>query len=96
MQRPSRRREAFRGDLETARARIAELLEDPDTKPSDIIAIFDKLAKYSMREKQDVVVMTPKLLNELADVVMRFVPAQTDRKQIEEGWLDILADHIGS
>jgi len=31
----------------------------------------------------------------LADVVMRFVPAKTDRKQIEEAWLDILAEHIG-
>lgn len=70
---PSALREAFRGDLETARARIAELLEDPETKPSDIIAIFDKLAKYSLGEKRDVVVMTPTVMNELGAVVARFV-----------------------
>ncbi len=51
---PSALREAFRGDLETARARIAELLEDPDTKPSDIISIFDKLAKYGVGERKTV------------------------------------------
>ena len=93
---PSALREAFRGDLETARARVAELLEDPDTKPSDIIAIFDRLAKYSMREKREVVVMTPAVMNELGAVVARFVTDEADRDQIKQEWLDILADHIGS
>ena len=88
-------REAFRGDLETARARVAELLEDPDTKPSDIIAIFDRLAKYSMREKREVVVMTPKVMNELGAVVARFVTDKATQDQIKDEWIGVLRRHIG-
>ena len=82
--------------METALVLIVELLEDPDTKPTDIIRIFDKLAKYGLGEKHERVVLTTKLLNELADVVIRFVPSEADREQIKQAWLDILADHIGA
>ena len=91
---PSALREAFRGDLETARARIAELLEDPDTKPSDIISIFDKLAKYSMREKEDVVVMTPTVMKELATAVKRFVTDKAAQDQIKDEWIEVLRRHL--
>ncbi len=92
---PSVLREAFRGDLETARTRIAELLEDPDTRASDVISIFDKLAKYSMREKEDVVVMTPTVMNELGAVVARFVTDKAAQEEIKDEWIGVLRRHIG-
>ena len=92
---PSALREAFRGDLETARARIAELLADPDTKPSDIISIFDKLAKYSLREKREVVVMTPTVMNELGAVVACFVTDKAAQDQIRDEWIGVLRKHLG-
>ncbi len=92
---PNALREAFRGDLETARARIAELLDDPDTKPSDVISIFDKLAKYSMREMEDVVVMTPTVMRELAAVVKRFVTVKAAQEEIKDEWIGVLRRHLG-
>ena len=100
-------REAFRGDLETARTKMLAILEREGpaceecgrggrARDSDVVAIFDKLAKYSLRERREVVVMTPKVMNELGAVVARFVTDEADRDQIKQEWLDILADYIGS
>lgn len=38
-------RAAFRADLETARTRILEILADDEAETSDLISIFDKLAR---------------------------------------------------
>mgnify|MGYP003140292744 CR=1 FL=1 len=89
-----RLREAFRGDLETARVRIVEILADADADPKDIIAIFDKLAKYSVGEKRDGVVVDAELLNELFEPVQRCVQDSSELMGIREQWLDVLGQRL--
>ena len=87
-------REAFRIDLETARQRISVILDDPDADPKDIISIFDKLAKYSVGEKRDGVVVDPELLNEFFAVVGRFISDEKALETIRTEWLDVLASKL--
>ena len=87
-------REAFRIDLETARQRISVILDDPDADPKDIISIFDKLAKYSIGEKRDGVVVDPELLNEFFAVVGRFISDEKALETIRTEWLDVLASKL--
>jgi len=87
-------REAFRIDLETARQRISVILDDPDADPKDIISIFDKLAKYSVGEKRDGVVVDPELLNEFFAVVGRFISDEKALETIRTQWLDVLASKL--
>lgn len=87
-------RDAFRGDLETARQRIVEILADADADPKDLIAIFDKLAKYSVGEKRDGVVVDAELLNELFAPVQRCVQDSSELLGIREQWLDALGQRL--
>ena len=87
-------REAFRIDLETARQRISVILDDPDADPKDIISIFDKLAKYSVGEKRDGVVVDPELLNEFFAVVGRFISDEKALETILTEWLDVLGNKL--
>ena len=87
-------REAFRGDLETARVRIVEILADAAADPKDLIAIFDKLAKYSVGEKKDGVVVDHELLNELFEPVQRCVQDDSELRGIRERWLDVLGRRL--
>ena len=41
-------REAFRGDIPTARAKLLEKLERDELKPAELINYIDKCAKYSI------------------------------------------------
>ena len=91
---PNRIREAFRIDLETARQRISVILDDPDADPKDIISIFDKLAKYSIGEKRDGVVVDPELLNEFFAVVGRFISDEKALETIRTEWLDVLGNKL--
>ena len=87
-------REAFRGDLETARQRIVGILADDDADPKDLIAIFDKLAKYSVGEKRDGVTVDHELLNELFEPVQRCVRDSSELMGIREQWLDALGRRL--
>jgi len=87
-------REAFRGDLEVARQRIVGILADADADPKDLIAIFDKLAKYSVGEKREGVVVDAELLNELFEPVERCVQDSGDLMVIREQWLDVLGQRL--
>ena len=89
-------REAFRGDLETARLRIVEILADADADPKDLIAIFDKLAKYSVGEKREGVVVDAELLNDLFEPVQRLVSSESDLLAVREEWLDVLGHRLRS
>ena len=86
-------REAFRGDLETARQRIVGILADDDADPKDIIAIFDKLAKYSMPEGGGVTV-DAELLNELFEPVQRLTSDAGELQVVREQWLDVLGQRL--
>ena len=87
-------REAFRGDLETARCRLVEILADTDADPKDLIAIFDKLAKYSVGEKRDGVVVDAELLNELFEPVQRLTSDEGELRGVREQWLDVLGHRL--
>ena len=87
-------REAFRGDLETARLRIVGILADTAADPKDIIAIFDKLAKYSVGEKREGVVVDHELLNDLFEPVQRCVRDSSELMGIREEWLDALGRRL--
>jgi hypothetical protein len=87
-------REAFRGDLETARQRIVGILADDDADPKDLIAIFDKLAKYSVGPKADGVVVDHELLNDLFEPVQRCVQDSSELRGIREQWLDVLGQRL--
>ena len=87
-------REAFRGDLETARQRLVEILADADAEPRDLIAIFDKLAKYSVGEKRDGVVVDAELLNDLFEPVARLVSDEAELRGVREHWLDVLGQRL--
>ena len=87
-------REAFRGDLETARLRLVEILADDDADPKDLIAIFDKLAKYSVGEKREGVTVDHELLNELFEPVQRCVRDAVQLSEIRERWLDALGQRL--
>jgi len=87
-------REAFRGDLEVARRRIVGILADDDADPKDLIAIFDKLAKYSVGEKRDGVTVDHDLLNELFEPVQRCVRDSSELMGIREQWLDVLGRRL--
>ena len=86
-------REAFRGDLEVARQRIVGILADGDADPKDLIAIFDKLAKYSMPEGGGVTV-DHELLNDLFEPVQRCVQDSSELMGIREQWLDVLGQRL--
>lgn len=87
-------REAFRGDLETARLRIVEILADTAADPKDIIAIFDKLAKYSVGEKRDGVVVDAELLNDLFEPVQLLTSDEGELMGVRERWLDVLSQRL--
>ena len=87
-------REAFRGDLEVARLRIVGILADADADPKDLIAIFDKLAKYSVGEKREGVVVDHDLLNDLFEPVQRYVRDSAQLSEIRERWLDALGQRL--
>jgi hypothetical protein len=87
-------REAFRGDLETARLRIVAILADTTADPKDIINIFDKLAKYSVGEKREGVVVDHELLNDLFEPVQRCVRDSSELAGIRERWLDVLGQRL--
>ena len=89
-------RAAFRVDLETARARILEILADDEAETGDLISIFDKLARYSIGEKRDGVVVDSELLNEFFDVVQRYIVDDDALKVIRNEWLSLLARKLRS
>lgn len=89
-------RAAFRADLETARARILEILADDEAETGDLISIFDKLARYSIGEKRDGVVVDSDLLNDFFDVVQRYIVDEDALKVIRNDWLSLLARKLKS
>ena len=89
-------RAAFRADLETARTRILEILADDEAETGDLISIFDKLARYSIGEKRDGVVVDSELLNEFFDVVQRYIVDDDALKVIRNEWLSLLARKLKS
>jgi hypothetical protein len=89
-------RAAFRADLETARARILEILADDEAETTDLISIFDKLARYSIGEKRDGVVVDSELLNDFFDVVERYIVDEDALKVIRDEWLSLLARKLKS
>jgi hypothetical protein len=89
-------RAAFRADLETARTRILEILADDEAETGDLISIFDKLARYSIGEKRDGVVVDSELLNEFFDVVQRYIVDDDALKVIRNEWLSLLARKLRS
>ena len=99
---PSALREAFRGDLETAREKMLAILEREGpaceecgssgrARDSDVIGIFDKFAKYGIGERQTVSrdeLVT--VLRRLWDVVVEFNLIEDPNERLEaikEGWL---------
>jgi hypothetical protein len=89
-------RAAFRNDLETARARILDILADDEAETTDLISIFDKLARYSIGEKRDGVVVDSDLLNDFFDVVQRYIVDEKSLKVIRDEWLSLLARKLKS
>ena len=89
-------RAAFRGDLETARDRILEILADDEAETTDLISIFDKLARYSIGEKRDGVVVDSELLNDFFGVVERYIVDEDALKVIRDEWLSLLARKLKS
>ena len=89
-------RAAFRADLETARTRILEILADDEAETGDLISIFDKLARYSIGEKRDGVVVDSELLNDFFDVVERYIVDEDALKVIRDEWLSLLARKLKS
>jgi len=89
-------RAAFRADLETARARILEILADDEAETTDLISIFDKLARYSIGEKRDGVVVDSELLNDFFGVVERYIVDEDSLKVIRDEWLSLLARKLKS
>ena len=89
-------RAAFRGDLETARDRILEILADDEAATADWISIFDKLARFSIGEKRDGVVVDSELLNDFFDVVERYIVDEDALKVIRDEWLSLLARKLKS
>ena len=89
-------RAAFRADLETARTRILEILADDEAETGDLISIFDKLARYSIGEKRDGVVVDSEWLNEFFDVVQRYIVDDDALKVIRNEWLTLLARKLRS
>jgi hypothetical protein len=89
-------RAAFRADLETARARILEILADDEAETTDLISIFDKLARYSIGEKRDGVVVDSELLNDFFGVVERYIVDEDALKVIRDEWLSLLARKLKS
>ena len=92
---PSQFRRRMRGSLEERLHIAEEIADDPDGRPADRIRALEFFAKYGLGGRDDHLVLDADLLNRLVAVVIRFVPAQADREQIKEEWLDIIADHIG-
>ena len=70
------------------------ILADADADTKDLIAIFDKLAKYSVGEKREGVVVDAELLNELFEPVERCVQDSGDLMGIREQWLDVLGQRL--
>ena len=65
-----------------------------EADPKDLIAIFDKLAKYSVGEKRDGVTVDHDLLNELFEPVQRCVRDSSELMGIREQWLDVLGRRL--
>ena len=86
-------REAFKGDLETARLRIVEILHDPEAEPRDLIQIFDKLGKYAVGEA-DGITVDAELLNELFEPVKHCVQDESELQGIRDHWLDVLGGRL--
>tara|TARA_R110002124_G_scaffold46782_1_gene140002 strand:+ start:116 stop:514 length:399 start_codon:yes stop_codon:yes gene_type:complete len=89
-------REAFRQDLEIARERLLEIMADPEADTRDLISIFDKLAKYSVGEKRDGVIVDSELLNDFFAVIERYIVDETQLKVIRDEWLSLLARKLKS
>jgi hypothetical protein len=89
-------REAFRQDLNMARDRILKILTDDEADTRDLISIFDKLAKYSIGEKRDGVVVDSELLNDFFAVVERYIVDDSALKVIRDEWLSLLARKLKS
>ena len=89
-------REAFRQDLEIARERLLEIMGDPEADTRDLISIFDKLAKYSVGEKRDGVIVDSELLNDFFAVIERYIIDESQLKVIRDEWLSLLARNLKS
>ena len=100
-------RNLFFDDLETARGKMMAILERETEEceecggvqtamDRDIVAIFDKLAKYSIGERKEIVAVDTELMNELGAVVGRHVEDDQALESIREEWLAILASRLGS
>lgn len=100
-------RSLFFDDLETARSKMMGILERETeaceecggvqrAMDRDIVAIFDKLAKYSIGERKEIVAVDTELMNELGAVVGRHVEDDDALESIREEWLAILASRLGS
>lgn len=94
-------REAFRGDLETARIKMLAILEREDDvceecgrgrgpRDGDVVAIFDKLAKYGIGQSK--MVSRDELvgiLRRMWDVVVQFNHIDDPKERLEaikDGW----------
>ena len=89
-------RAAFRADLETARARILDILADDEAETTALISIFDKLARYSIGEKRDGVSVDSELLNDFFAVIERYIIDESQLKVIRDEWLSLLARKLKS
>ena len=97
----------FRKDLETAREKMVDILERESeaceecggTKRAmdkDIVAVFDKFAKYGIGERKEIVAVDTELMNELGVVVGRHVTDDDVLEAIKGEWLEVLARRFGS
>lgn len=100
-------RDLFKQDLETARDKMVAILERESVEceecggvqramDKDIVTIFDKLAKYSIGERKEIVAVDPELMNDLAASVARYIVDDDTLEAIREEWLGILASRLGS
>jgi hypothetical protein len=100
-------RNVFRKDLETARLKMLDILDRETDEceacggtkramDKDIIAIFDKIAKYAIGERKESVSVDTDFMNELGAVVGHYVHDDATLEAIREEWLAILADRLGS
>ena len=103
---PKALREAFRGDLETARMKMLSILNregEPceecgrgrQPRDSDVIAIFDKFAKYALGERQTVSrdELTG-IFGRMWDVVVESNRIEDPKERldaIQEGWMCLKA-----
>lgn len=76
-------------DFEAARERMLAVLADPDSKPTEIIAIWDRLMRTVVGKRKHLEA-DAELMNSLLAVVVRHMPELEE--QIKGEWLVVLRE----